>query len=95
VARKRTSGEERRLIAAYRNIFNGGEDADLVIKDLASWSGFYQVTPPEMPNDQVKFAEGGRRVFARILASLRMTDAEIRALEEAARIEALTSNREG
>ena len=96
--RKRGRIAQARLTAAYRGTFSGNgtkEDVEIVLADLAAESGYYGVSPADLPADQLKFVEGGRRVFARILASMRMTDAELGALEEAARSEALTTNKEG
>jgi hypothetical protein len=84
------------LGAAYRRLFSGSgskADAEMVLADLASHTGFYRVTEPGAGS--LDFAEGKRAVFGRLFRFLRMTEAEIEALEEAARAEALADAREG
>jgi hypothetical protein len=91
----RMSKRELDLITAYRNTFNGKamkEEAERVLRDLADVSNFYKVSPVDLPVDQLKFVEGGRRVFERIVTCLRMSDAELARLEEAARQEAINRN---
>lgn len=97
-----TPGSRRRLQArlglgaAYRRLFAGRgskADGEMVLADLANHTGFYRVTEPGA--GALEFAEGKRAVFGRVFRFLRMTDAEVAALEEAARAEALTDAREG
>jgi hypothetical protein len=88
----RTSKRQLELIEAYRRALGGSgskEDGDRVLRDLAEFSNFYKTTPADLPAEQVKFVEGGRRVFEHILTCLRMSDAELARLEEAARQEAI------
>lgn len=83
-----------RLVQAYREVFGKSrEDVEIVLADLAAFSGFYRVTPPEAGD--LAYNEGKRAVYARIFSLLRMTDEEIRGLEEAARHEAVVSAEEG
>lgn len=60
---------------------------------LANHTGFYRVTEPGA--GALDFAEGKRAVYGRVFRFLRMSDAEVASLEEAARAEALTDAREG
>src|SRR5262245_26409068 len=79
---------ELRLAAAYQRTFMGSptnEDQELVLVDLADFSGFYRVTAPQSGSDQVFFNEGLRALYGRIFRYLRMSDAERQALETAAR----------
>lgn len=66
---KPTAAAER-LTDAFRRVFiTGGssqDDRDLVISDLAAYTGFYEYTSPEVPDGAVRFSEGQRSVFARI-----------------------------
>lgn len=58
----------------------------MVLIDLADYTGFYRVTPPEGGDrDVVVFNEGMRTVYGRIFQFLRMSNDEIVALETAAR----------
>ena len=87
----RTPKKELELVRAYRNTFVGNatkEEAQRVLNDLAEVSNYYKVSPVDLPAEQVKFVEGGRRVFERIVTCLRMSGAELVRLEEAARQQA-------
>lgn len=91
---RRGSKAAQRLVASYHEVFRTGrEEAEIVLADLADFSGFYKVTPPGAGD--LSFNEGKRAVFARIFSFLRMTDEEIRGLETAARHEAVVSAEEG
>jgi hypothetical protein len=80
---------EARLAVAYQRVFTGtpsGEDQGLVLVDLANFTGFYRVTPPESGDrDAVVFNEGMRAAYGRIFQYLRMSDIEVMSLEVAAR----------
>ena len=67
----------------------------MVLADLANHSGFYQVMPPGTPMADLMEANGKRAVFGRLFRFLRLSEDEVRALEEAARQEALADAREG
>jgi hypothetical protein len=93
-------GEQARLelTASYRRLFSGqgGKgDAEAVLADLANYSGFYRVNEVGVSGEARAFTDGGRAVYGRIFRFLRLTDDELRALEEAARQEALITAREG
>jgi len=80
---------ETRIALAYQRVFTGtpdGEDQGIVLVDLANFTGFYRVTPPEAgKRDAIVFNEGMRAAYGRIFQYLRMSDVEIQALEMAAR----------
>lgn len=79
---------EVRLALAYQRTFMGSptnEDQELVLVDLADFSGFYRVTPLDGGRDQIVFNEGLRALYGRIFRYLRMSDQERQALEAAAR----------
>lgn len=84
------------LARSYRRLFSGRgskSDAEIVLADLANYSGFYRVTEPGA--GPLEFQEGKRAIFGRIFRFLRMSANEAVSLEEAARAEALTDHREG
>lgn len=87
VQRNRSVAEtELRRIQAYNSVFLGNsteEDRQIVLVDLADYSGFYRVTPPGAGD--VVFNEGMRAVYGRIFRHLRMSSEEIASLEIAAR----------
>ena len=80
---------EARIALAYQRVFTGTPDAEdqgIVLIDLANFTGFYRVTPPEAgERDIIVFNEGMRAAYGRVYQYLRMTDAEILSLEIAAR----------
>lgn len=67
----------------------------MVLADLASHSGFYQVLPPGAAASELAEANGKRAVFGRLFRFLRLSEEEVRGLEEAARQEALADVSEG
>jgi len=78
--------KDARLTIAYRNIFNGSQDADLVLRDIAKQTQFYFVTPPTMPDSVRSYTEGRRAVYLLTISRhLRMTEQELAALETALR----------
>lgn len=87
------------LAATYQRVFTSGEatveDAQVVLADLAQFSGFYAVSGGD--NDPVALGrrEGNREVFGRIFAHLNMTDLERGMLEKASREQALVNIYDG
>jgi hypothetical protein len=78
-----------RLIQAYRSVFGrGGEDVELVLIDLASFCGFYQVEQGGVSADELNHWAGRRAAFGRIFNFLSLSDAQLMAMEQAARDEA-------
>lgn len=95
---RRCSRARLTLTQAYRNLFDGRaakREAQMVLADLANHSGFYQVLPPGAGPSELAEANGKRAVFGRLFRFLRLSEEEVRALEEAARQEALADAREG
>lgn len=87
---------ELRLALAYQRTFTGtpnNEDQELVLVDLADYSGFYRVTPVDTGRDQIVFNEGLRSLYGRIFRYLRMSDHERQSLEAAARETAASRQR--
>jgi hypothetical protein len=80
---------EARIALAYQRVFTGSanaEDQGIVLVDLANFTGFYRVTPPEGGDrDTIVFNEGMRTAYGRIFQYLRMSEVEIISLEVAAR----------
>ena len=77
---------DRRVVQAFQAVANGHgsiEDWRLVSADLEAFTGFWEVTSPDTPNDQVKFAEGQRSVFGRIQALTRVTEPDLEKVEKA------------
>lgn len=92
--KKRAAPAKLRLTQAYKATFTGHgsqQDAEIVLSDLADVTGFYKVSDGDTSGDKLRFQEGMRFAFARILSHLRMTDTEMAELEKAARVESLTS----
>jgi hypothetical protein len=87
-----------KLSNAYEALFTGHgskEDAEIVLADIANWTGFYRVNGPGLSAEDRAFFDGQRAVYGRIFRFLRMTEDERRQLEEAARAEALVDAEEG
>jgi hypothetical protein len=78
--------QELVLAGAYQRVFHGNpsqRDQEIVLLDLADFSGFYRVTVPGA--EDLAFREGMRAMYGRIFRYIRMTNDEIRSLEEAVR----------
>lgn len=96
--RRRGKDAERRLAEAYRALFAGKAtklQAELALADLARESGFFTTMGAPFSHDERAHRDGQRAVFGHIYRFLRMTEGEMRALQEAARVEALTDANEG
>ncbi len=79
---------EIRLARAYQRVFQGSPDKDdqnIVMVDLADFTGFYRVTGTVDGRDEIVFNEGKRTAFARIFKYLRMSNEEMTSLETASR----------
>jgi hypothetical protein len=84
------SAVKLRLARSYQRVFLGqadDTDREIVLVDLASYTGFYRVTPPgeDGGRDVIVFNEGMRAAFGRIFMHIRMTNEEMASLETAAR----------
>lgn len=90
--RSRSATGQQRIREAYVAVFEGRgsrEDADIVYVDLAKHSGYLNTTPPELPAMELKYAEGQRSVFGRIIGFINPAPAGIRALVQAVQEEQL------
>jgi len=77
---------------------NGGasdDDRQIVLADLAYYSGFAMITAPEFSDSVLRQNEGKRGLFARSKGFLTLASSDIDALENAARTEAAMRERNG
>lgn len=75
-----------RLHGAYEAFLNGRpskEDCEIILVDLASFSGYYNTTPQEMPAHELKYVEGMRAAVGRIFRLANMPFKELQALQAA------------
>lgn len=85
---RRKLAAENRLAEAYREVFKG-ENGELVLADLANESGNWRYSlAANTTSEELWQNEGKRKMFLHIFSRLAMTEADIRALETAARREA-------
>lgn len=94
--KRRGAGSQLKLHEAFHTVFDRRkEHVDLVLADLAEFSGYYFVTPPGASNEFLRQMEGRREVFARILSLIALPMTQLEALWVAAVEETQTSNTEG
>lgn len=91
--RRRGMQAELRLKLAYQAVFRGNpgrEDQAIVLADLANKAGFYRATAAKGTTDQELWQiEGARLHYGQtVFANLELPQAEMQALEQAARMEA-------
>lgn len=70
---ERIAQMQRRLAEAYAAVFTGRgspDDAQLVLVDMAQHSRYLATAPLEMPADQVKALDYGRRTMERVMDAL-------------------------
>ena len=83
----------KRLTESYRRVFlTGGasrEDREIVLADLMNKCGWNQVLSEESTHEELATHNGKRMAFGFIFAHLAMENDDLRALEVAARHEAL------
>ncbi len=88
--KSRSQKAQVELTKAYREVFTGRPDKaqqELVLADLMAKSGWNRVSPPTMSSEQLWHREGKRTFFAVIFGHLSLADEDVRALENAARLE--------
>lgn len=71
---------------AYAALGNGNpskEDCQIILVDLALATGYYHTTPAAMPAEQVKYAEGMRAVYGRIMRFINMPLGEVQSYQRA------------
>ncbi len=86
------------LVTAYQNVFKDlgvRADVDLVLGDLAEYSGYYNTMPEDATSAQMQRAEGRREVFARILSLFGVSGEDRELLRRAALEELQVSSEEG
>lgn len=89
---------EQQLVAAYAEVFGKKSEAvEIVLSDLATYTGFYKVEPPngDLTAYQAGYTNGLRAAFGRLFQFLTLSEDQLRALEEAARQEAAAPHQEG
>ena len=77
---------DRRTVQAYVAVGEGRGSLDdwrLMRADLEAFTGFWDVTTPDTPEGETKFAEGQRSVFGRIQALMRVTTDALDQIEAA------------
>lgn len=87
-----------KLTEAYNQVFSKPgvrEDVDLVLADLAEYSGYFATMPIDAPDRALQRMEGRREVFARILSLFGVTGEEREELRRAALREMTASIDEG
>ena len=86
----------QRLTAAYRDVFlRADESTEIVLADLANHCGFYKVPPIGSPPETLLVDQGMRSAFGRIFSFLSLPEEMLKALEEAARREAVADEEQG
>jgi hypothetical protein len=96
VKRPRGSKAQLRLTQAYLDVFTReDESTEMVLADLANFCGFYKVPPIGAPPETLLVDQGLRAAFGRLLSFLSLPEARLKALEEAARQEAMADDEEG
>jgi hypothetical protein len=96
--RKRGAQTQQRLAEAYQAVFAGKPttaDQQIVLADMASYTGFFMYHPKDVTDGALRYGEGMRAAFGRIHAFLTMTPEQSEGLQRAARIEAAATTEEG
>lgn len=94
--RKRGSAAQDKLTKAYRDVFlRKDESVEIVLADLANFCGFYKVPPIGSPPETLLVDQGLRAAFGRLFSFLSLPEDRLKALEEAARREAIADSEEG
>lgn len=91
--KRRGMQAQLRLTDAYQAVFFGRpsrEDQAIVLADMINKSGFQKATQARGSSDQEVWQQEGKRLLyaETVFANLTLPDAERRALEQAARVEA-------
>jgi hypothetical protein len=94
--RKRGAVAQAKLVRAYQDVFaKDGEAVELVLADLANFTGFYKVPPIGAPPETLLVDQGLRAAFGRLFSFLALPEERMEALEKAARAESLADDEEG
>lgn len=73
----------RSAYIAFRNGRATKQQADLIITDLAKYSGYYNTTSSSEPDHVLRHNEGGRELFGRVMRFMNPTLRELEALQRA------------
>lgn len=73
----------RNAYIAFRAGHATRQQAELIITDLAKASGYYNTTPASEPDHVLRFYEGQRDLFGRMLRFMNPTMRELEALQKA------------
>jgi hypothetical protein len=95
---RRGAAAELRLAQAYKAVFTGHPtraDQEIVLSDLASYTGFFKFYPRDVPADVLRYSEGMRAAFGHIHGQLTLTAEQESGLQMAARREGAADNAEG
>ena len=85
-ARDSTLQADVRLISAYKAFVAGrpsAEDCEIILVDLASFSGYYNTASPDLPALELKQTEGMRAAIGRIFRMADTPMTELRLLQQA------------
>lgn len=96
--KRRQSAAELRLVSAYQQVFQGNptrEDQEIVLADLARYTGFLMFHAKEATDADLRYGEGMRSVFGHIHGHLSLTPEQREGLFRAARAEAQADAAEG
>lgn len=95
----RGSEAELRLASAYEAVFllrnATKDDLDMVMVDLAEFTGYFAVAPAGTSEAELRDLNGKRAVFARILSLIKLPMGRLSQLREAALVEMQISSLEG
>lgn len=92
----RGSQASEKLTKAYLDVFGkDNESVEIVLTDLANFTGFYKVPPPGTPPETLLYEQGLRAAFGRLFHFLSLPPDRLEELEKAARAEALVDEEEG
>lgn len=87
---------QARLLQAYRDVFEReDESTEMVLADLANFTGFFKVPPIGTPPDMLLVDQGSRAAFGRLFSFLSLPEERRAAMEKAARREAIADDEEG
>lgn len=91
---RRKAEARKRLASAYKAVFSSNatpDDVEIVLADMANFSGYFNVAGEGAilrGSIDLRYREGKRLVFSRVLRFLELPEHEVAALQAAARIEA-------
>ena len=95
---RRKEEAKLKLTEAYEHFAEGTasrQDYELIMVDLAHYSGYFAVTAPNTPPDEVIRREGQRYVYERIMSFVCMTPGARDELQHAAAAEMAADRAEG